>query len=313
LSSERESLEPLLPREGRIVPPRGAATPGIPAADADENPGRRVIRPRPGGALLDHRFRLEDVSALTDALVRASEGRIERLRGAASEVEQRLRRQVEQSRQRIAAAIEAAELRIEERVQETARRAGEAIEKAHREGREHGEREGFAAGYSEGLEKGLREGRESALEEARSRVRTLVPALEELVADFGRERRELRESAQRELLELALEVARRVVRREVEMPPPVVVESLRAAIERIDRKRGLVIEIHPADRAAAEECLPGLLGGIAAEEAVTIVEHPERSRGGCRVRTECGTVDETIETQFELLDERVLGREEVLG
>jgi len=296
------------------MPANAAREPAPIAATATgEPPASRVIRPRPGGAAIDHRFRLEDVPALTDALVRASEGRLERLRGAATEVETRLRRQVEESRRRIATAIELAERRIDERALETARRAAEAIEKAHREGREHGEREGLAAGREEGLARGISEGREQALAETRERLGTLLPALDSLVTGLARERRELRESAHRDLLDLALEIARRIVRREVEKPPAVVVELLRSAIERIDAKRGLVVEIHPADRAAAEECLSGLLGGLAVEGAITIVERPEISRGGCLVRTDCGCVDETIETQFELIGERLHGREEVLG
>ncbi len=275
----------------------------------------RVIRPGAGGALLDRRFRLEDISALTEALVNASRGRIERLRGAAHQVEETLRNQAEESRARISAVIAAAEQQIEDRVRDTTRRSGEAIEKSYREGLEQGEREGFAKGYGEGLEKGLREGRGRAHEETRialeERTATLVPALESLIEEFGREQRELRDSARQDLLELALEIARRIVRREVEIPPAVVVDTMHAAIDRIDARRGLVVEIHPDDRGAAEEFLSRVFGHLEAAESVTIVEHPERSRGGCRVRTECGSIDETIETQFELIEERLRGREGV--
>lgn len=293
---------------GPLPPPTSAGSSG-----ADGAPPGRIIRSRPGGALLDAPFRLGDVPALTEALVRASEGRLERLRDAANEVETRLRRQIEDNRGRIARATEEAERRIEERAQETALRAAETIETARREGREQGVREGAAAGRAEGFEQGLREGREHALEEARERMRTLAPALEELVAGLARERRELREGAHRDLLDLALEIARRIVRREVESLPPVVIGTIRSAIERIDAKRGIVVEVHPADRAAAEECLTGLLGGLASEGSFAIIERPELTRGGCLVRTEHGMVDDTIETRFELIGERLLGREEVLG
>lgn len=283
------------------------------SSDPSRSGEPRVVRPKDGGPTLDARFRLEDVDALTEALVRSSRGRLERLSGAASTLEEKLRRRVDESRRRITEAMETAEEQIEERVRETTERSRDAVEAAYREGHAQGERAGFEEGRARGLEEGRVDGRETAHAETaldlEERTRRIVPVLEAMLDELARERRALHDDARRDLIELSLEVARCVIRREVEIPPYPVIENVHAAIERIEARRRLLIEIHPDDRAAVDEYLSGLYGRLETEESIEIVEHPELERGGCRVRTECGTVDETIETQLALITEALLGRE----
>ena len=283
----------------------------------------RVIRPSHQGALLDRRFGLEDISALTEALVQTSRGRIERLKGTAHEVEEKLRLRVAESQKQISAAMRTAQDQINAQVTETTRRSQETIdrafkdgfEKGEREGRDAGTRNGFETGYSEGLEKGLLEGRDKAYTEHATRLEEgtahLVPTLESLIEQITRESIVRREAAHRDLLELAIEVAHRVIRREAAAPDPVIVEILHTAIDRIENRHSLSIEIHPDDRKAVEEHLAGLADRLLGEASITIVERPEQERGGCLVRTEAGTVDQTIETQLALIEERLIGESEV--
>ena len=143
-SDPREDLRPL----------------GETAGDASRVRSDRVIRPTTGGAMLDRRFGLEDIDALTEALVASSRGRIERLKGTAHEVEEQLRRKVEESRTQIRTAIDTAKERIEQQVTETNRRTREALESAHAEGFARGEAEGLEQGTRNGFEKGYSEGLE---------------------------------------------------------------------------------------------------------------------------------------------------------
>ena len=273
--------------------------------------------------MLDRRFGLEDISALTEALVQTSRGRIERLKGTAHEVEEKLRLRVEESQKQISAAMRTAKDQIDAQVSETTRRSQEAIDRAFKDGFEKGEAEGLAAGtkngfetgYSEGLEKGLLEGREKAYAEHAARLEEgtahLVPTLESLIESLTEQSTTRREAAHQDLLSLALEIARRVIRREVAAPEPAIVDVLHAAIDRIENGHALSIEIHPDDRAAVDTHLEGLADRLFGGGTITVVERPEQERGGCLVRTEAGTVDQTIETQIALIEERLIGESEV--
>ena len=281
----------------------------------DSDRAGRVLRPRPGGTGLGGSFRLSDVPALTEALQSASRGRIERVHGTATDLERELEERAKKGRRAIETALAEARSSIESRVREIAERADRVVERARHEAHEAGERAGYERGYAEGLARGAEEGRARAhaetLETLEERTASLVPTLASLFDELERERRELRECAHRDLLELAVTIAGRIVHREVEGPSPVVVDALHAAIDRIETRHGLTVELHPADRAAAEEYLGSLFGRCEGDPTITIVERSERARGGCRVWTECGCVDQTIETQFSLIEERLLGRGEV--
>ena len=280
----------------------------------------RVIRPTQHGAMLEERFGLDDISALTEALVQKSRGRIEKLQGAAQEVEENLRQKVEETQAKIRLAMRAAQDQIEHQVRETARRSQEAVDQAYQEGRERGEAEGqergyqsgFEKGYSEGLEKGLLEGRETALADhsaaLEEKTAGLVPVLESLISAFQEESDGRRERAHRDLLELAFEIAKKVIRREAEAEShPAIVDVLRTAIDRLENRFALTIEIHPDDRRVVEEYVRTLNDQLDLAEGVSILENTDLAPGGCRVRNQFGSVDQTIETQLELIEERLFG------
>jgi len=293
------------------------------AAESAARPEReRLLRGGEGGTVLDRPIGIEDIPALTEALVASSRGQLERLRGTTTEIEAELRRKVDASLQRIRAALDTARSQIASHVAETERRSQASFESAEREGftageaagRDAGHREGFEAGYSEGLEKGLREGRESATRDHAARLEEssshLVETLTRLLAEMERESRERREHAQGELLSLAREIAHRVIRREAEAPEPLVLRSLETAIDRIENRHEVTIEIHPEDRAAVEAFLPSLHDALGRTGSVTIVDCERRERGGVVARTEACIVDQSIETQLALIEERLGARME---
>lgn len=198
--------------------------------------------------------------------------------------------------------------------QELERRAKEEAEAILAEARAERERilsgaaeEGAAKGHAEGLARGLEEGREAgrraALAQAEARLNGLIEAWNKALAQFESEREEMLLAARAETMAFAATVAERITRRAIELNPDAVTESLAAALALTIRPTRLVIECHPEDRAAVEECAPGLLARLASSAHAEFTQAPERSRGSIIVRTEGGEIDASIETQLaRLLD-----------
>lgn len=284
-------------------------------------PGGRVLRPAEGADVTyveDRHFRLEDVDRLVVELSRRSQGRLNALRKAGVELEQKLRQKTEESRARIHEAMALAKRSIEEQVRVTAEKAEQVLADRHREGFVRGEEDGFRKGYEEGLAKGLEAGRREGLEqgrvEAKAELRETLehevqPATEcirEICRELTDHWEQLARSARGELLELALAVARAVIRREVGVDSRSAVEScLTAAAAQVVADSRLTIEIHPSDREAIEAHLADTSGSLANCPAFVIVERNDLSRGGCRLVTNTSSVDRTIETQLEVLESRV--------
>lgn len=275
-----------------------------------------------GVLLNDRHFRLQDVDELVEELTKQSEGRLEELREAAQQVEERIRLQADESRAKIEQAMKLARDSIDQQIEDTTRKSQEVYDRRHREGFDTGNKEGYEAGYAaglqEGLETGLREGRERGREEgessAREEVMTTLRGETESVAkmlrgaqvEFEQDWQQLFQGARVELMQLVTEVAARVLRKEIRELPEAVTETLAAAIERISGQTKLTVEVNPADRSAADRYVASIMEDLASGEAIEVKDVDSVERGGCRVRGPEAVVDLTVKTQLEILEKRLL-------
>jgi flagellar assembly protein FliH len=161
---------------------------------------------------------------------------------------------------------------------ETARNRVQAIEDAARaEGFAHGEHDARAAVDAEMTE--------------------LLESMRGLVEMAREERHKIIESAEDEIVRLALAVAERVVHRQITVDPETVVEIARNAIARVVDRERIVVRVHPADLETLKEHRERLLSGPEAER-LHIVEDQRVDRGGVVIETEGGTIDAKISTQL---------------
>ncbi|MGE3164257.1 MAG: FliH/SctL family protein [Planctomycetota bacterium] len=283
--------------------------------------GARVLRPVQGADVTyveDRHFRLEDVDRLVAEISRRSQGRLDALRRAGVELERKLRAKTDESRVRIREALTLARNTIDEETRAAAQRAAAVYAERHREGFTKGEEDGFRKGYEEGLAEGLaagrRDGREQGEREARAElgarleneVTPAVACIAEIARGLGERWQQFAASVRAELLELALAVARAVIRRELnEDSRSAVEECLLAAGTHLIACSRLTVEIHPADRQAIEEHLAGTANTLGDCSAVEIVERDDMLRGGCRLVTQSASVDRTVETQLQILESRI--------
>ncbi len=107
--------------------------------------------------------------------------------------------------------------------------------------------------------------------------------------------------AEPELVELAFEVARRVLDVVAERDREVVVEVAGRALEAVRQRRELTVRVHPDDASALREQEARLYGRLAGAPCVAIVEDASVGRGGAVVETEAGTVDARLATQVDAL------------
>jgi flagellar assembly protein FliH len=159
------------------------------------------------------------------------------------------------------------------------------------------EREAFAKGYAQGE----RAGAEAAAARGEGMLRRLRDTLEELTTL----RADMLHRTERQMVQLSLAIARRVVQRELSLDRAVLVGMARAAIDRLGDHASATIRLHPDDYAAVASSLPP----SDEQPHVRVEPDPVVSRGGCYVQSDFGFMDVTPAAQFEelaraLLDER---------
>ncbi len=158
-------------------------------------------------------------------------------------------------------------------------------------------RQAFQAGYELG--------REELQSQVESIGESLLKSLEEL-AQF---RTRLRARYERELLEVALGVAKKVVQQELTERPEIWLDMIRSAVRRtVDRER-IVVRVPATLATFLRERMKELRAALDEVKELEVTDDPGLADGGCVIESRFGDVDIGVETQFEAA-ERVLVRAE---
>ena len=137
-----------------------------------------------------------------------------------------------------------------------------------------------------------------------------LAAWEGKLAELEQARQGLIAGARREIVELGLSVARKILRHQLTLDPevisPFVEEVLRSV--RNSAKGKVMITVSPEDAPVVERCLAHLKTRDLRWEVMELSTDPALERGGCRVESEHGEIDATVETQVTAI-RRILLRE----
>jgi flagellar assembly protein FliH len=159
-----------------------------------------------------------------------------------------------------------------------------------------------AEAHKEAFEQGLAEGREAG----RAEVRAQVERLSGMFYDLAKPFEVLDAEVERELLTLAMALARQIVRRELKTDPTQIIGIIREAIAALPvAARDVRVHLHPEDAAVVRQHL----APTESERAWAMVEDPVMARGGCQVSTSSSRIDMRLETRLGAILSELLGTE----
>lgn len=165
--------------------------------------------------------------------------------------------------------------------------------------------------YEEAYAKGRAEGLASAERETRPQLQQLqarIERLDSIIGTLARPLQELDAVVEDQLVQLALTVAKHLVRRELRIDPSQVIAIIRETVALLPASaRDVRVHLHPEDAAVVREKLAAPAG----EKVWTIVEDPVMGRGGCRVTTDTAQIDARLETRIGTVVSALLGEERV--
>jgi len=152
---------------------------------------------------------------------------------------------------------------------------------------------------AEEIERAFGAGVERGRTEARAELEATGAAFADSLHELVEFRARLKERYERELLELALGVARRVVEQELAERPELWLGMIRAAVPRaVDRER-IVLRVPPPLMAFLRGSLASLRASLADVKDLELVEDPSLPAGGCVIESRFGEVDIGVETQLD--------------
>jgi flagellar assembly protein FliH len=169
-------------------------------------------------------------------------------------------------------------------------------EAARQQGYAEGREAGHAAGHASGYDEGLAMGRAEAAAE--------LTQLQALAADFGNAVTAADEAIAADVLELALHLAKNMVRTAFEVRPELILPVVREAVDYLPTlQQPALLVLNPEDALIVR----GSIGHELEKTGWRIVEDAQVARGGCRIDTASNQIDAQIASRWQRLA-HALGR-----
>ena len=158
---------------------------------------------------------------------------------------------------------------------------------------------------AEGRRAGQAAVEETVKRELGQQLATLLPALGQAVAEIQHAKQAWLTHWEKSAVHVAAAIARRLVRRELSRSPEIAMVLVREALELAAGSSHVRLHLNPADRDALQPELDALLQELAGLGNPEVVADPHIARGGCRVETRFGTIDQQLETQLARIEEEL--------
>jgi flagellar assembly protein FliH len=155
--------------------------------------------------------------------------------------------------------------------------------------------------YRDGRTKGERE----AKEEMQRKLEPVEAMLKEACSQVAALRQAVIRSAEREVLDLAVAIAERVLRSELTARREATLPIVEAALQAARGRRVLAIRVNPDDYEVLADHRCELLGSL---DSARLVPDGEITPGGCVVEIDTGLIDARLESQLQEAA-RLLGRD----
>jgi flagellar assembly protein FliH len=128
-------------------------------------------------------------------------------------------------------------------------------------------------------------------------------SLQEVLLQLKNIRKETHQEIEKEVVELALAIARQVICQEVAFDRDIVVCVARDALAKVEDPGRIKIKMSPSDLQFIKETRSQLSNLIENIDNVTLEAAENIQSGGCIIETDLGEIDARIEKQLQAVEE----------
>lgn len=160
------------------------------------------------------------------------------------------------------------------------------------------QKQAFEEGYSQGFEKGM--------QDANAEITRRIKTIDDIAGFLQKPLDDLDQAVVEQLSQLAINIARKLIRRELKTDPGQIVAVVRETVSALPvGMQNIRVSLNPEDATLLRETMK-LSDG---EKAWSIIEDPLLSKGGCKVLTDFSEVDASVEARLSGIIARLLGGE----
>src|SRR5262249_46469680 len=143
-------------------------------------------------------------------------------------------------------------------------------------------------------EAGARATETAIREKAAAEVRVMVEKLAATAVEIAGTRAETIRRAEADTVRLAIEIARRILHRELSMDTSALEALVKAALVKLQSQEIYRVRVHPAQEALVRQCLEQM----GRSQSIEVVNDPVQPPGGAVFEVSRGTLDASVETQL---------------
>jgi len=166
--------------------------------------------------------------------------------------------------------------------------------------REAARQEGYAEGHAAGIAAGHDAGYQDGLDMGRAEAAVELTHLQSLATEFGDAVTAADAAISNDVLELALHLARNMVRTSFEVRPELILPVVREAIDYLPTlQQPALLMLHPEDALIVRSSI----GHELDKTGWRVIEDESIARGGCRVDTASNQIDAQIASRWQRLSQ----------
>lgn len=149
-----------------------------------------------------------------------------------------------------------------------------------------------------------KEGYKAGLEKAQKDIQEIKDSL----LRFLDAKQEVFEYIAPDILEISVDIARKIVKKEIEQNPQVILETILDVLKGISKEEtGVRIRVNPTQADLVKENLPEIISNSGIDAKIKIFSDDTIETGSCVVQTSNGIVDAAIDTQLDIIKEAFKG------
>jgi flagellar assembly protein FliH len=159
---------------------------------------------------------------------------------------------------------------------------------------------------TEARRKGFEEGREAGFTEGRAEHERLVERLHVIINKAIERRNEIIEESEAQIVNLVLQISKKVVKVISENQRNVVINNVTQALRKLKEKTDVIVRVNIADLDMVTSHIQDIVDRVEREHHITVAEDSTVDPGGTIIETDFGEIDARIASQLQEIEDRIL-------
>lgn len=149
-------------------------------------------------------------------------------------------------------------------------------------------------------ENAAKDGYQAGLDMAKADLEVLKDGIEV----FYSAKQEIFDAIAPHILEISLEVAKKIIKKEVTETPEIVLGNVKEMLSGLSKdETKLILKVNPAQASMLKQQVPEIVSNVGLDAKVVIIPDENIMEGGCILTTTNGVIDASIETQTDIISE----------